>query len=713
MKSFLQKLLPEQITFPKKRIIFAGILTAVLLVIVAINLDQFIAVSPSYGILLYILSLLLCLLLGLFTAARLQFSKKVKAVGATVLFCLTPVVSITMVEALNNKFVYDLSVSAFLFNWIFYGLFYGAFYAASGSYRVTVILFNALVYPFALANHFLYTFRGTVFVPSDFSGITTAQNVVSTYEFRITGQMAISFILLAFVLILGSRLPTPAKVERNTLRKAVGRTVCGALFVIVALVYFLTDFFAAQGIAPDFWNQNRGYHNTGFFPNFMLNTKYLYYGKPSGYNANEVDGIVKNGTAEQVPTYTESSTTPNIICIMNESFSDLKVLGDFTTNQDYMPFYNSLTENTVKGNLYVPVNGAGTSNTEFEFLTGCSTSFLPSGSNAYMSYVKYAMPSLVSTVTNQGYTTRAIHPYYGSGWNRTTVYDLFGFSNFHSLGAFVPMSIMREYQNSGYDVEYLNQMIEEKYPDQGMMIRQYISDSYDYRAMINNYKNSNPTKPYFAFNITMQNHGGYTTTCSNFQQDVYVTSPGGEYPKTNAYLSLIKKSDDAFKELIEYFSTVDEPTVICMFGDHQPGIETEFIEDVMGKSVDDLTVEEEQKRYVTPFVIWANYNIGSTYVEKISVNYLSTLVASVAGLPMSSYQTYLYNLYKQIPVIDNVGYIDKNGNYYLHHEQSEYSTLLSNYEKVQYNLLFDYENRRDDLFDYNAELMQAAIADDS
>ena len=207
MKSFLQKLLPEQITFPKKRIIFAGILTAVLLVIVAINPDQFIAVSPSYGILLYILSLLLCLLLGLFTAARLQFNKRVKAVGATVLFCLTPVVSITMVEALNNKFVYDLSVSAFLFNWIFYGLFYGAFYAASGSYRVTVILFNALVYPFALANHFLYTFRGTVFVPSDFSGITTAQNVVSTYEFRITGQMAISFILLAFVLILGSRRP--------------------------------------------------------------------------------------------------------------------------------------------------------------------------------------------------------------------------------------------------------------------------------------------------------------------------------------------------------------------------------------------------------------------------------------------------------------------------------------------------------------------------
>ena len=58
----------------------------------------------------------------------------------------------------------------------------------------------------------------------------------------------------------------------------------------------------------------------------------------------------------------------------------------------------SLTENTVKGTLYVPVIGAGTSNTEFEFLTGHTTSFLSPGSNAYMLYVNNALPSLVSTL---------------------------------------------------------------------------------------------------------------------------------------------------------------------------------------------------------------------------------------------------------------------------------------------------------------------------
>ncbi len=79
---------------------------------------------------------------------------------------------------------------------------------------------------------------------------------------------------------------------------------------------------------------------------------------------------------------------PNIICIMNESLSDLGALGNLETNEDYMPFIHSLTENTIKGYLSMPVFGAGTSNSEFEFLSGDSISFLPTGCNVYQSYVK-------------------------------------------------------------------------------------------------------------------------------------------------------------------------------------------------------------------------------------------------------------------------------------------------------------------------------------
>ena len=35
--------------------------------------------------------------------------------------------------------------------------------------------------------------------------------------------------------------------------------------------------------------------------------------------------------------------------------------------------------------------------------------------------------------------------------------------------------------------------------------------------------------------------------------------------------------------LIDYFSQVEEPTIVLMFGDHQPKVSEEFYERIMGK----------------------------------------------------------------------------------------------------------------------------------
>ena len=68
---------------------------------------------------------------------------------------------------------------------------------------------------------------------------------------------------------------------------------------------------------------------------------------------------------------------------MNEAFSDLSVLGDYDNRMtEVLPFINSLTKNTQKGWMYSSVKGGNTANTEFEFLTGLSMYFLPTGSIA-------------------------------------------------------------------------------------------------------------------------------------------------------------------------------------------------------------------------------------------------------------------------------------------------------------------------------------------
>jgi hypothetical protein len=83
---------------------------------------------------------------------------------------------------------------------------------------------------------------------------------------------------------------------------------------------------------------------------------------------------------------------------MNESFADLAgVLPNLKLSADPLPFYHSLTKNTVKGTMISPVTGGGTANVEFEYLTGDSLAFLPSSTVAYQLYLYDGAPSLVSS----------------------------------------------------------------------------------------------------------------------------------------------------------------------------------------------------------------------------------------------------------------------------------------------------------------------------
>ena len=173
-------------------------------------------------------------------------------------------------------------------------------------------------------------------------------------------------------------------------------------------------------------------------------------------------------------------------------------------------------------------------------------------------------------------------------------------------------------------------------------------------------------------------------------------------------MSLVKASDDAFKGLVEYFSNVDEPTVICMFGDHQPTIETSFVSEVMGvPNLLNLTTEQEQSRHCTPFFIWANYDIEEQYIEKLSSNYLSSLVLQTAGVKLTEYNKYLLKLSKILPVIDTVGYIDNQGVYYKWSDASPYTDMLDDYERVQYNNIFDQQNVNSDIFYINGFVPKA------
>ena len=204
-----------------------------------------------------------------------------------------------------------------------------------------------------------------------------------------------------------------------------------------------------------------------------------------------------------------------------------------------MPFVHSLqngADNTITGYLNVSVCGGNTADTEFEFLTGNTMAFLPAGSIPYQQYIKDTTPSLASYLKGLGYETYAQHPYNASGWNRETVYPLLGFENM----AFAPDYLSRD------------------------VIRNYISDKTSFEKIIETYENKPEDKPAFIFNVTMQNHGGYTDTYWNFTNTINAKGLGND--ALNQYLSLIKLTDSDLSSLISYFKEQDEKTIIVFFG---------------------------------------------------------------------------------------------------------------------------------------------------
>lgn len=688
-----------EIQSTKRSKLIGIILLAATLLWVVLSVNTYISQEFAGKWLLLAFVLICPFILGLSTAYTIVIKNdKLNKAWQLLFLLLMPIITITMTECLNNIFIYNMTYLGFLGNYIVVLIMYFVVYALSGSLKLSYLIITPILFGFGVAHSYIMDFRGTPFIPMDFLSITTAAGVANTYNYTPTYKVITASLIFIFILIIGAKTKTP---KYNLLTKVITRSFTATFSAVILILFFGTSVFADMGVRPDFWNQTRGYRNYGFVFSFFSNTKYLYMSEPDEYDPNTLKDYVDQVVEEEDEPEGEGATTqkPNIICIMNESLSDLSVLGNLETNEEYMPFLSSLTENTVKGNLYVPVIGAGTSNTEFEFLTGHTTAFLPSGSNAYMLYIKNHIASLVSTMEAQGYSSYALHPYYEAGWKRTEVYNNLGFNDFISLEDIVDIGIMKDFQENGNDPDYLQQLIDQYYPNSNMMLRQYVSDSYNYKLLIEDFENRDKSTPYFAFNVTMQNHGGYTTSCVNFEENIYATNVSKDYIKANKYLSLVKYSDDAFKELVEYFSNVDEPTVICMFGDHQPSIETDFIEEVMGvDNLSNLTSEQEQSRYCTPFYIWANYDIEEQYVERLSSNYLSSLVLQVAGVELTEYNKYLLTLSKTLPVIDTVGYIDSEGNHYKWSENSPYTGILDEYEKIQYNNIFDREHVNLDIF---------------
>ena len=351
-----------------------------------------------------------------------------------------------LVEYLNYNSWDDFTPVQIALNLAWYYLLELVFYFVRRRRRAAAAKWAfGIAWGIGMANHYLISFRGRTLFPGDFLTLRTAANVAGNYDYRPDSMQWLTIGIFAAVLVLLSFLPR----EEKRLFDWRGFAPAAAGTAVFLAAFFGTGWVEGLGIEPSMWT-TRG---NGLVLNFTVCLKYMKVEKPDSYSQETLAALAGENPSDaaDAAASADGGTRPvNVIVIMNESLSDLSVLPGVETNMDAMPFLRSLTENTVKGYAYSSVFGGTTANSEYEFLTGNTTAFLPAGTVPYQMYVSPGDPSLVSQMEALGYTTIAAHPYRSSGWNRPTVYADYGFDEVYFESDFQDRAYMRGDERTGY-----------------------------------------------------------------------------------------------------------------------------------------------------------------------------------------------------------------------------------------------------------------------
>lgn len=506
-------------------------------------------------------------------------------------------------------------------------------------------------------------------------GLSVADATNFSFDTTISSLLAMCWLVMIMVIFLpkyGQLLPDkwtqPEKRKANSysfwtsllskgyLRKGF---IC-ALGLLVSLTLApMTIFGLAKSVNLSlyFWTMQDTYYNYGLPVALTRYHLAAQIQKPKGYQVSQVQEILKQYPREK----TNVAVKPNIILIQNESLTDYSQLTNLQFNQDPLENIHQLSANTIKDKLDVSVFAGSTANTEYEVLTSNSLAILPPNAFPFQQLISSPKNSLASVLNQQGYSSVALHPYGKDNYRRNQVYPYLGFQ--------------KSYFNNSTPA--ITELI--KNPKE---VRGYMSDESLYQGALTLLTKSK--KPVFNFIVTMQGHGGYGKSgADSFSQTVSAQN-AEDNDEAEDYLSSLKASDQAFKDLTDQLKAIKEPTLVVMYGDHQPILSDSYFKPY-------LNTNDRSSKYQTPLIFWANFDLPQVSETTISPNYLAPrlfeiLAETPYALPRSSYYQFLSSLQKEVPIMTTWGYYDSSGNY---SEQAPDTNLYKDYQMIQYNNVMD------------------------
>ena len=429
-------------------------------------------------------------------------------------------------------------------------------------------------------------------------------------------------------------------------------------------------------VFPIMWDQAENYRHNGFMMAFAINLPMANVQAPSGYMIDAIDKI----PSKPMPVGTTHRSKPDVIVVMSESLWDPTRLETVKLSADPMPV---IRENQ-SGGVFSPEFGGLTANVEFEALTGFSNAFLPTGSIPYQQYVRKPIPSLATFFRAEGYTARAIHPFSGWFWNRSSVYKAFGFQTFKDVDKMPPLAKRGNFTSD----EALTKEI----------IRQ--ADMQE--------------DPFFFFTVTLQGHGPYDDgRYAKTDIDVESKLDARDTRMLASYAQGVKEADSSLKMLMDWAKERDRETIIVVFGDHLPPLNTVYQNSGYMQGITASrkgTPEQMQKEHETPLVIWSNKTGVEKDVGTISPAFLSYFILKEAGFEHPYYTGFLGAVHDKLRVIDRYMLIDAKGNGTAGWARKKtIDPLVRDFRFLQHDIMFGKQYGLERFFNSHAELMAAGF----
>ena len=543
-----------------------------------------------------------------------------------------------------------------------------------------------------IAQYFVKRFKNAAILPTDLFALGTAAAVSSEYVFALDSHALVGIACAAAAITVLSFVRPPKAADARG--KAPVRNLAGgiaSLALLTALV--LVPYQIVFGVGIEYWYSMDFYRMQGFLPTFITVLQDMPIKRPQGYSPEHAQQVL----AEHAQAYRESMASdpghqqatkqfeelrPSVVAIMNESFADLSLYDNLHAGYTGPEFLNNeLKDALATGTLNVSVFAGGTCNSEFEFLTGNSVSFVGQGKYPYSIYDLSGIDGLAADFKALGYRTCAIHPNYPTNWKRDIVYPLLGFDTFLSIYDFggVP--------DTSVDKVTPNEPHSE-------VFHSGVSDAATYRRILDMLKEGD--EPQFFFDVTMANHGSYQQR--NIPEEYLLEYHPKDHDELtsdadwltsdddlNEYLSCIKRADDDLKAFLGELRKRDRPTVVIFFGDHQPRVSKDYNDTWYPNEDEDA---HARRLYSSNYMIWANYDVAGRESNSkridTSVDMLGIRALDLIGAPTTDYQAAVLDITKQIPSLSITGYQDASGAWHKPEDTDETSQAYADLAQIEY-----------------------------